>query len=132
MIVANIKEYFPGLLGFLFTVAKEKKEGHSQDISGDVDTYWFQDLLAQAPPKPEPIEVTDRDTGVLMYTGGTTGVSKGAQLTHRNLVSNAIQSRCWMNDAKEGQEIVLTSLPLFHSYVMTVCMRTRLSTWLEQ
>ncbi len=122
VVVANIKEYFPGALRFLFGVAKEKKEGHYQDISGDPATYWFQDLLAQAPAKPEPVEVTPDDTGVLMYTGGTTGVSKGAQLTHRNLVANAIQVRWWMFDSKEGQEVMMTALPLYHSYAMTVCM----------
>ena len=122
VIVTNIKEYFPGLLKFLFTVAKEKKEGHYQDISGDANTYWFQDLLAQAPAKPEPVEVTPGDTGVLMYTGGTTGVSKGAQLTHKNLVANTLQVRWWMFDSKEGQEVMMTALPLYHSYSMTVCM----------
>ena len=122
VIVTNVKEYFPGLLKFLFTVAVEKKEGHFQDISGDADTYWFQDLLAQAPDKPDPVEVKPEDTGVLMYTGGTTGVSKGAQLTHRNLVANALQVRWWMWDSKEGEEIMLTAVPLFHSYGMTVCM----------
>jgi len=122
VIVTNIKEYFPGLLKFLFTAAKEKKEGHFQDISGDADTYWFQDLLAQAPAKPEPVEVLPADTAVLMYTGGTTGVSKGAQLTHRNIVANAIQTRWWMWDSKEGEEVMMTSLPLYHSYSMTTCM----------
>jgi long-chain acyl-CoA synthetase len=122
IVVANVKEYFPGLLKFLFTVAKEKKEGHFQDISGDANTYWFQDLLAQAPAKPEAVEVTPEDTAVLMYTGGTTGISKGAQLTHRNAVVNAIQTRWWMSDSKEGQEVMMTALPLYHSYAMTVCM----------
>ena len=122
VIVANIKEYFPGLLKFLFTVAKEKKEGHFQDLSGDANTYWFEDLLAQAPAKPDPVEVKPGDTGVLMYTGGTTGVSKGAQLTHTNLVANALQVRWWMWDSKEGEEVMLTALPLYHSYSMTVCM----------
>jgi long-chain acyl-CoA synthetase len=122
VIVANVKEYFPGLLKFLFTVAKEKQEGHFQDLSGDANTYWFQDLLAQAPARPEPVEVTPQDTGVLMYTGGTTGISKGAQLTHRNLVANAIQVRWWMVGSKEGQEVMMTALPLYHSYAMTVCM----------
>ena len=122
VIVTNIKEYFPGLLKFLFGVATEKKEGHYQDISADADTYWFQDLLAQAPTKPQPVKVTPEDTGVLMYTGGTTGVSKGAQLTHRNLVANALQARWWMFDSKEGEEVMMTALPLYHSYSMTVCM----------
>ena len=122
VIVTNIKEYFPGLLKFLFTVAKEKKEGHFQDISQDAETYWFQDLMAQAPPMPTLVHATPDDTGVLMYTGGTTGISKGAQLTHRCLVANALQTRYWMWDVKEGQEIMMTALPLFHSYGMTVCM----------
>ena len=122
VIVTNVKEYFPGLLKFLFTVATEKKDGHFQDTSGDAETYWFQDLLAQAPAKPDPVEVQPGDTGVLMYTGGTTGVSKGAQLTHRNLVANAIQVRWWMWDSKEGEEVMLTAVPLFHSYGMTVCL----------
>jgi long-chain acyl-CoA synthetase len=122
VIVTNVKEYFPGLLRFLFTIAKEKKEGHFQDISGDADTYWFQDLLAQAPAKPKEVEVKPSDTALLMYTGGTTGVSKGAQLTHSNAVANALQVRWWMFDSKEGEEVLMTALPLYHSYSMTVSM----------
>jgi long-chain acyl-CoA synthetase len=122
VVVANIKEYFPGLLKFLFTVATEKKEGHYQDISGDADTYWFQDLLASAPARPTPVEIDMEDTAVLMYTGGTTGVSKGAQLTHRNVQANALQIRAWFPRLVEGREVILTSLPLFHSYGMSTCM----------
>jgi len=123
VIVTNVKEYFPRLLKFLFTVAIEKKEGHYQDISGDADTYWFQDVLASAPAaKPTPVEVGMEDTAVLMYTGGTTGVSKGAQLTHRNVQANAVQVQAWFPRLVEGQETILTSLPLYHSYAMTTCM----------
>jgi long-chain acyl-CoA synthetase len=122
VVVTNVKEYFPGLLRFLFTAATEKKEGHFQDITGKANTYWFQDLLDQAPPKPTPVEVTPDDTGVLLYTGGTTGVSKGAQITHKNMVANALQVRSWMFDSQEGKEVMLTALPLYHSYSMTVCM----------
>ncbi len=122
VIVTNIKEYFPGLLKFLFTVATEKKEGHYQDLSGDADTYWFQDLLASAPARPTPVEVDMEDNAVLMYTGGTTGVSKGAQLTHRNVQANAVQTRAWLPRLVEGKETILTSLPLYHSYAMTTCM----------
>ncbi|MGQ9584843.1 MAG: long-chain-fatty-acid--CoA ligase [Anaerolineae bacterium] len=122
VIVAKIKEYFPPLLSLLFTLLKEKKEGHFADITGHANTTWFQDFLQSAPPKPKPVEVTPGDTGVLMYTGGTTGVPKGAQLTHRNLMANALQTRAWVADVREGREIVLTALPLFHSYGMTTCM----------
>ncbi|MCQ3976208.1 MAG: long-chain fatty acid--CoA ligase [Anaerolineae bacterium] len=124
VIVTNIKEYFPGLLKTLFSLAKEKKEGHQVDISQDAGAVWFQDFLAAAPVKPQPVEVTPEDTAVLMYTGGTTGVPKGAQLTQRNVVANALQSAAWLSGAGQsaGPEIMLTALPLTHSYSMTVCM----------
>jgi len=122
VIVANIKEYFPGLLKLLFTLATEKKEGHYQDISGDADTHWFQDVLASAPARPTPVEIDMEDTAVLMYTGGTTGVSKGAQLTHLNIQANAVQIRGWFPRLHKGQETFLTSLPLFHSYGMSTCL----------
>jgi long-chain acyl-CoA synthetase len=122
VIVARIKDYFPPLLRVLFTLLKEKKEGHFADITGHANTYWFLDFVNNAPAKPKPVEVTPEDTGVLMYTGGTTGIPKGAQLTHRNLVANALQTKAWMADIREGGEVVLTALPLFHSYGMTTCM----------
>lgn len=124
VIVTNIKEYFPGLLKFLFTLSKEKKDGHRVDISADANTTWFQDVLAKALAKPQPVEIAPEDTAALMYTGGTTGVPKGAQLTHRNVAANALQSSAWMKGAGNGNghEIMLTALPLTHSYSMTVCM----------
>ncbi len=122
VIVTNIKEYFPPLIKLLFTLAKEKKEGDAQDISGDANTYWFQELLSRAPAKPTPVDVKPSDTACLLYTGGTTGVPKGAELTHRNLMSNAMGCRAWLHDLREGKEVVLTAIPLYHSYGMTTCM----------
>jgi len=121
VIVTNAKEYFPGLLKTLFTLAVEKKEGHRVDITGEANTYWFQDLLAKAPATPQPVDVQPQDTAVLLYTGGTTGVPKGAELSHRNIVANAVQCKYWIG-ARDGQETTVTSLPLFHSYGMTTCM----------
>ncbi len=122
VIVTNIKEYFPPVTKLLFTLAKEKKGGHRADISGDPNTYWFQELLKSAPAKPMPVEVNPGDTACFLYTGGTTGVPKGAELTHANLMSNAVACRHWMHDIQEGKEVILTSLPLYHSYGMTTCM----------
>jgi len=121
VIVARIKTYFPPVLRLLFTLLVEKKTGHKVDISGEANTYWFTDLLAGAPAKPEPVEVTWDDTAVLMYTGGTTGISKGAQLTHRNILVNAVQCKVWI-DAGEAEDVGMTALPLYHSYAMTTCM----------
>ncbi|MGD9028354.1 MAG: long-chain fatty acid--CoA ligase [Anaerolineae bacterium] len=122
VIVANIKEYFPGLLKLLFTVATEKKEGHYQDLSGEANTTWFPNVLAGAPARPEEVDVDMEDTAVLMYTGGTTGVPKAAQLTQRNIQANAVQVAAWLPDLEQGRESILTSLPLFHCYGMTTCL----------
>jgi long-chain acyl-CoA synthetase len=122
VIVTNVKEYFPGLLKVLFTLAKEKKDGHRVDISGDANTYWFQDILNSAPDKPTPVDIEPEATAVLMYTGGTTGVPKGAQLTQHNVVANAVQTATWMVGTTEGKDVIMTALPLTHSYAMTVCM----------
>ena len=62
------------------------------------------------------------DLALLQYTGGTTGPSKGAMLTHANLVSNAYMNRLWDTGATAGKEVVLGVLPLFHAYGLTVCM----------
>ena len=57
-----------------------------------------------------------------MYTGGTTGLAKGAMLTHGNLVWNTMQSAAWFPELRDGAESVMCVLPFFHSYGMTVCM----------
>ncbi|HET89165.1 MAG TPA: long-chain fatty acid--CoA ligase [Chloroflexi bacterium] len=121
VIVAKIKSYFPPFLRLLFTLLLEKKSGHAVDISGDGNTHWFQDVLSAAPAKPTPVDISWEDTAVLMYTGGTTGISKGAQLTHQNILVNAYQCRVWLN-MEDAEEICMTALPLYHSYAMTTCM----------
>ncbi len=122
VVVAKIKTYFPPVLNLLFTLLKEKKGGHRVDISGDANTYWFKDILDNAPAKPAPVEIDMQDTAVFMYTGGTTGVSKGAQLTHKNILANAYQCKVWMNAEAAQGDVSVTALPLYHSYAMTTCM----------
>ncbi len=66
------------------------------------------------------ITVTGEDVAFLQYTGGTTGVSKGAILTHRNVASNVQQAHAWMRSAvRDGQETILTALPLYHIFALT-------------
>lgn len=69
-----------------------------------------------------PVRAGGDDLAVLQYTGGTTGLAKGAMLTHRNLLSNALQTRSWTPQARDGEEVVLCVAPFFHSYGMTVGM----------
>ena len=120
VIVANIKEYFSPILKLLFTVAKEKKEGHK--VTLDAGDKWFQDVLASAPATKPNVDVKPEDTAVLLYTGGTTGVPKAAEITHKNLVANTLQCKEWVTSLQEGKEVTLTALPLYHSYAMTTCM----------
>ena len=122
VIVANIKEYFPRPLKIAFTLLKEKKEGHYLDLSDEEeDTVWFHDFLKQAPAVPAPVRIGLDDTACLLYTGGTTGTPKGAELTHRNLLVNAMQCQVWLKTRPAG-EVVLAALPFSHSYGMTTCL----------
>jgi long-chain acyl-CoA synthetase len=122
IIVANIKEYFPPILRLLFTLTKEKKEGHRVELGRDCEDFRFQALLAGPPGiMPRPVDVEPEDTACLLYTGGTTGVPKGAQLSHRNLVSNAVAGLAWSHSRPAG-EVTIGALPLFHSYGMTSVM----------
>lgn len=126
VVVTNIKEYLPVHLRILFTLLKEKKEGHRVELeSGDIA---FQDFLATGKNAPKPtVAVTHEDVAVLQYTGGTTGLSKGAIALHRNLVSNTYMIRSWLSDWDYGQEIFLTAIPLFHSYGMITAMHFSIS-----
>src|SRR6266568_4847146 len=69
-----------------------------------------------------PVRAAGDDLAVLQYTGGTTGLSKGAMLTHRNLLANTLQTRGWNPNTREGVEVVLCVAPFFHSYGLTVGM----------
>jgi long-chain acyl-CoA synthetase len=121
VIVTNIKEYFPPLLKFLFTLTKEKKEGHKVDISGDPDTHWFQQVIRDASARPTPVEVSPEDTSTLIYTGGTTGGPKGAQLVHRNQVFSATSLNMWAK-SRPAQDVMLAVMPFFHIYGLGVVM----------
>src|SRR5690242_11359256 len=82
MIVTNVKEYLPPIAKFLFTLAKEKKDGHRIESLAPGD-QWFQDVLAKYAGKKPTVDVTPQDLALFQYTGGTTGVSKAAMATHQ-------------------------------------------------
>ncbi|WP_122574994.1 long-chain-fatty-acid--CoA ligase FadD1 [Pseudomonas viridiflava] len=89
------------------------------------DAVRFNDVLKKGHGQPVAEVSPDRaDVGVLQYTGGTTGVAKGAMLTHRNLIANMLQCRALMaSNLNEGSEILITPLPLYHIYAFTFhCM----------
>jgi long-chain acyl-CoA synthetase len=87
-------------------------------------TLQFLNLIDNTKPNPPKFETNAKeDIACLQYTGGTTGLPKGAMLTHYNLVSNCTAIVAWSGgDFREGKETILTNLPLFHIYGQTVCM----------
>jgi long-chain acyl-CoA synthetase len=116
VISTNIKEYLPKLTGLLFTLAKEKKDGHRVKLQGD--DLWFADLIHQNTGAPRPqVEVGPDDPGLILFTGGTTGVSKAAYATHQALVMAGLQIRAWFSATLvEWDDCFLGSLPLFHVF----------------
>lgn len=78
-------------------------------------------LVKGAQLPPASADLTLDDLAFLQYTGGTTGVAKGAMLTHRNMVSNIQQAWTWINavDQDEGHEVIVTALPLYHIFALT-------------
>lgn len=120
VIATNIKDYFHPIASLLFTVAKEEKEGFRVNL--DPKDYSFKMMLQNASSGKPNVSISPDDIALLQYTGGTTGVPKGAVLTHRNLISNCLQSAAWFTSAEDGKEVTLCIVPFFHMYGMMIAM----------
>lgn len=116
VIATNIKEYLSPVLRLLFTVAKEKKEGHR--ITLQAGDYRLQDLLQMHAHAAVPsVRVDAGDPAVLLFTGGTTGTPKAAIGTHGGLVMAGMQLHAWLGAVmKPWEDPVLCNMPLFHVY----------------
>ncbi len=117
VIATNIKEYLPPILRLLFTLAKEKKEGHRIALQpGDL---WLGGLLkAHAGAARPSVAVGPDDLAVILLSGGTTGTPKGALGRHRDYVATGLQLLSWLKSAlNEGTDVIMAPLPLFHSFM---------------
>ncbi|MFT6466817.1 AMP-binding protein, partial [Halopseudomonas sp.] len=129
VIVTEVGDMLPPLKRTLinFVVKHVKKMVPAFNIP---DAIKFNDALAKGKGQSfTEASPTNDDVAVLQYTGGTTGVAKGAMLTHRNLVANMLQAKAMMgNSIKDGEEVLICPLPLYHIYAFTFhCMAMMIS-----
>ncbi|MDP5007491.1 MAG: AMP-binding protein, partial [Glaciimonas sp.] len=125
IVVANMGELL-GAKGLIvnLVVRHVKKLVPAFSLPGSVT---FNHVLSEAKSLLlHPIEVAHGDVAFLQYTGGTTGVSKGAMLSHRNIVANVLQAEAWLmpalkTGAKIEQSVFVCALPLYHIFALTVC-----------
>jgi long-chain acyl-CoA synthetase len=112
------------LLGLLkgsvvnFVVRKVKKMVPSYSLPGSISLKNI--LKENSGKKGDFVNINNSDTAFLQYTGGTTGVSKGAELTHANICANVSQVEAWIGEnISEGEEVIITALPLYHIFALT-------------
>ena len=121
VIVASVGEMFGFFKGTLmnFVLRKIKKMVPEYRISGAIP---FQTTLKEGAAHTfRPVTLIREDTALLQYTGGTTGVAKGAILSHGNICANMLQAKEWIkNQLREGKETVIAALPLYHIFALTV------------
>ena len=122
-IIVSIPEYLRFPLNLLAPLKLKKQDPPVwARVAREPGVHFFKQLIKTTPPQAPRPDLDLDDIAVLQYTGGTTGVSKGAILSHRNLAANVQQIQAWFPDVQPGQEVILICLPLFHVFGMTVGM----------
>ena len=119
VIVASIGEMLPALKGAVvdFVLRKVQRKVPPWDIPGALK---FKDLIrAHDGQRPQPVALSHSDLAYLQYTGGTTGVAKGAMLSHGNMVANVLQAFGWFQQVKIANAVFYIALPLYHIFSLT-------------
>ncbi len=121
LILCRIEDYLPFPLNLLYPV-KARIDREWVRVKRRPPIYDFLEIMRGKDASAHRAIVSPDDVALLQYTGGTTGIPKGAALTHRNLVVNAVQSQAWLTLGNEGKVIILAAIPFFHVYGMTTAM----------
>lgn len=127
ILYTNIKDYLGNLKRALFTLRREEKEGHRLPDGLQKKEYLWTRLIQTHPPTLPQVQVDPHSVAVIQYTGGTTDKPKGVMLSHHALLANALQTRHWITNLREGHEVILAALPFSHSYGMTTAMNVGIS-----
>lgn len=126
-IVLKLQEYMAWPKSWLAPVLWKFIEKRDTRIPSGPRFVVWGDVMKEAPAEAKNADVGPDDLALYQYTGGTTGIAKGVELTHRNLVANTLQARAWFTEAEEGQEVFILALPIFHVFGMTVGMNLGLA-----
>jgi len=121
IIYTSIGDYLPFAKRLLFPLVAKKK-GLAADVAPAKNLFKFKDVIAKYSPDYSQTPVSMDDTAMFQYTGGTTGVSKGVILTHKNISYQIQQVEAWFPAFKKGAEVMLGALPIFHVFGMSVSM----------
>ena len=122
VVVTGIQDYLPFPKNLLLPV-KARREGTWVDVPSGADTQPFRQVMRGQPVTDPAVTLHPDDVACLQYTGGTTGVPKGAMLTHGNLVATVMQIRQFlMPDSQEAEDHIVAILPIFHAYGMNAVM----------
>ncbi len=130
VIVSSPADFLPPVLRILYPLSQRKAKNPEPRLTEkELDaTLHAMNVILRPPARGAievfnlPVHTSPDDLAALQYTGGTIGLSKGAMLTHRNLLSNAFQTRYWAPKVREAGEVALCVAPFFHSYGLTVGM----------
>jgi len=112
VVAAGVGDFLPAFKRILGRLLKKIPSGRVGPLPGKT-VCTFPELLSGNPPEVETVKVSPDDTCLIQYTGGTTGLPKGAVLTHRNIVVNIDQVVEWLK-LRPGQEVACSAFPLFH------------------
>src|SRR5271157_309964 len=120
LILAKLQDYMPVTFKLLFWLAKGRK---IPKVPADDRVIWFSSLMKGKNPKVQPEKMSTDDTAIILYSGGTTGVPKGIELTNMNMMSEGMQVTAWAWRGRNDQS-VLAILPIFHGFGLGVCVNT--------
>ncbi|PKN33820.1 MAG: AMP-dependent synthetase [Deltaproteobacteria bacterium HGW-Deltaproteobacteria-19] len=126
IIATSVKEYLAPLKRFLFGLLMEKKQGHHVELeAGDL---WLQDAIRKYAGAPVPdVKLSQDDTGLILFSGGTTGTPKGVMISHGSIFKNGMQTRAWFSTLlTDWEDVTILLMPLFHIYGNIILVSTLL------